>query len=68
MQSNGRNIDPKSRIISCLKACKFIAKGCVYNVVRVKDRDCRAHPLESVPVVKDLMTILHDDLPRIPLE
>ena len=29
----------RGRIISCLKACKKISKGCLYNIIRVKDLD-----------------------------
>ena len=64
MQSNEGNIDPRSRIISYIKPCKFIAKGCVYHVVRFKDLECRVNPLESVPVLNDLMTIFHNDFPE----
>ena len=31
------NFIPRGRIISCLKACKMISKGFLYNIVRVKE-------------------------------
>ena len=34
---NEGNYIPRGQIISCLKACNMIAKGCLYYVVRVKD-------------------------------
>ena len=47
------NLAPKSQIISCLKACKMISKGCLYYVIIVKDFESEVPPLESVFVVKD---------------
>ena len=35
---------PRSHIISCLKACKIISKGCLYHIVRVKDMDFKNPP------------------------
>ena len=32
----GGNFIPRGRIISCLKACKMISKGCLYHIVRVQ--------------------------------
>ena len=32
----GGNSKPRSKIILCLKACKIIAKGCLYHIVRVR--------------------------------
>ena len=37
LEWNEGNYIPRGQIISCLKACNMIAKGCLYYVVRVKD-------------------------------
>ena len=39
-------------IISCLKACKMISKGCVHHIVRVQDLDSEIPLIELVPVVR----------------
>ena len=58
----------RGRIISCLKACKIISKGCFYHIMRVKDLEFDIPPIESVRVVKDFPEIFPDDLPEIPPE
>ena len=57
---------PKGQIISCLKASKMKAKGCLYHVVRVKDLESEVPPLESVPVVRDFLEVFPDDMLRVP--
>ncbi|TMX04496.1 hypothetical protein EJD97_008246 [Solanum chilense] len=47
----GGNSIPTGRIISCLKACKMISKGCLYHIVRVQDLNSDVPPIESVTVV-----------------
>ena len=62
------NLAPKVQIISCVKACKLISKGCLYHILRFKDLESETPPLESVPIVKDFGEVFPDDLPRIPPE
>ncbi|KAH0661557.1 hypothetical protein KY284_026488 [Solanum tuberosum] len=66
--SPGGNSVPRGRIISCLKSCKLISKGCLYHIVRVKDLESKIPSLDSVPVVKDFLEVFPDDLPGIPPE
>ena len=55
-------------IISCLKACKMISKGCPYHIVRVQDLDSEVPPTESVPVVSEFLEVFPYDLFGIPPE
>ena len=58
----GGKLTLKSRIISCLKACKLIFKGCIYHIMRVKDLEFGTPALESVPVVRYFPNVFPDDL------
>ena len=43
------NSIPRGQIISCLKDCKMIARGCLYCVVRVKDLECETSSIDLGP-------------------
>ena len=62
------NSNPRGKIISCLKACKLIAKGCLYHIVIVMDLESEVPPIDSVPVVREFLEVFTDDLPGIPPE
>ena len=52
------NSIPRGRIISCLKACKMILKGFLYQIVRVQNLDTKIPPIESVHVVREFTKLL----------
>ena len=58
----GGNSIHRGRIISCLKACKMISKGCLYYIVRVQDLDSEVTPIESIPVVSEFLEVFPNDL------
>ena len=37
LEWKGGNYMPRDQIISSLRSCKIIAKGCIFNVVRIKE-------------------------------
>ena len=55
-------------IISCLKSCKIIWKGCLYHIVRVQDQDSEVPPIKSVPVVSEFLDVFYNDLLGSPPE
>ena len=56
---------PRGRIISCLKACRMISKGCLYHIIRVQDLYSEIPPIESVPVVSEFSDVFPNYLPSI---
>ncbi|GKG43331.1 hypothetical protein Tco_0480015, partial [Tanacetum coccineum] len=49
------------KIASCIKARKYIEKGCELFLAQVKEKR-----LEGVPVIRDFPEVLPDELPRLP--
>ena len=62
------NYIPRGRIISCLKACKMISKGCLYHIVRVQDIDSEIPPIEYLPLVSEFLEVFPNGLLRFPTE
>ena len=54
LEWKGESSMPRGHIISSLKACRMIAKGCLYHVMRVKDLKYEIPYIESVPIVRDI--------------
>ncbi|GJZ76013.1 putative reverse transcriptase domain-containing protein [Tanacetum coccineum] len=54
------------KVISCIKACKYIKRGCQMFVVQVTEKKSREKRLEDVPVIRDFPVVFPDDLPGLP--
>ncbi|XP_070040030.1 uncharacterized protein [Nicotiana tomentosiformis] len=66
LEWKGKAATPKGKFISYLRARKFIAKGCIYHLVHVRDIDKEPATLQSVPIVNEFPTVFPDELPGIP--
>ena len=66
LKLKGENSIPRGRIMSCLKACRIISKGCLYHIVRVQYLDIYIPPIELVRVVSEFPKVFPNDLPSIP--
>ncbi|KAH0649063.1 hypothetical protein KY285_034311 [Solanum tuberosum] len=68
LEWESRDVVVKGKFISCIKAYRFISKGCLYHIVRVNDVESKVPPIESIPVVNELLDVFPQDLPGVPPE
>ncbi|GJR21769.1 putative reverse transcriptase domain-containing protein [Tanacetum coccineum] len=54
------------KIISCIKANKYIERGHQLFVSHVTEKEPKEKCLEDVPVIQDFPEVFPDDLPRLP--
>ncbi|GJT09083.1 putative reverse transcriptase domain-containing protein [Tanacetum coccineum] len=54
------------KIISCIKARKYIERGCQMFVAHVTEKKSKEKRLEDVPVIRDFPEVFPDDLPGLP--
>nr|GFA31298.1 putative reverse transcriptase domain-containing protein [Tanacetum cinerariifolium] len=55
------------RVISCIKARKYIERGCHLFVAHVTEKKSKENRLEDVPVIRDFLEVIPDDFPGLPL-
>ncbi|GJY58976.1 putative reverse transcriptase domain-containing protein [Tanacetum coccineum] len=56
----------RSKIISCIKASKYIERGHQLFVAHVTEKEPKEKRLEDVPVIRDFPEVFPDDLPGLP--
>ncbi|GKE10785.1 putative reverse transcriptase domain-containing protein [Tanacetum coccineum] len=54
------------KIISCIKASKYIKRGHQLFVAHVTEKEPKEKCLEDVPVIRDFSEVFPDDLPGLP--
>nr|GEY27749.1 putative reverse transcriptase domain-containing protein [Tanacetum cinerariifolium] len=54
------------KVISCIKAIKFIERGSQLFVARVTKKEPQEKRIEDVPVIQDFPEVFPDDLPGLP--
>nr|GEV95636.1 reverse transcriptase domain-containing protein [Tanacetum cinerariifolium] len=54
------------KVISCIKAIKYIERGSQLFVAHVTEKEPQEKWLEDVPVIRYFLEVFPDDLPRLP--
>ncbi|GJW04496.1 putative reverse transcriptase domain-containing protein [Tanacetum coccineum] len=53
------------KVISCVKARKYIERGCQLYLAQVTEKEPKGKRLENVPVIRDFPEVFPDDLPGL---
>ncbi|GKA88286.1 putative reverse transcriptase domain-containing protein [Tanacetum coccineum] len=54
------------KVISCIKARKYVERGCHLFLAHVTEKKSKEKRLEDVPVIRDFPEVFPDDLPGLP--
>ncbi|GJZ68699.1 putative reverse transcriptase domain-containing protein [Tanacetum coccineum] len=55
------------KVVSCIKARKYIERGCHLFVAHVTEKEPKEKRLNDVPIIRDFPEVFPDDLPGLPL-
>ncbi|GKA78236.1 putative reverse transcriptase domain-containing protein [Tanacetum coccineum] len=62
----GDSNSSRLKVISCIKARKYIERGCHLFLAHVTEKEKSEKRLEDVPVIRDFPEVFPDDLPGLP--
>ncbi|GKA63011.1 putative reverse transcriptase domain-containing protein [Tanacetum coccineum] len=62
----GNRNNSRLKIVSCIKARKYIEKGCELFLAQVTEQELKEKRLEDVPVIRDFPEVFPDELPGLP--
>ncbi|GJV29098.1 putative reverse transcriptase domain-containing protein [Tanacetum coccineum] len=62
----GDSHSSRLKVISCIKARKYIERGCHLFLAHVTEKEKSEKRLEDVPVIRDFPEVFPDDLPGLP--
>ncbi|GJX54353.1 putative reverse transcriptase domain-containing protein [Tanacetum coccineum] len=57
---------PRLKVISCIKARKYIERGCQMFMAQVTEKKSKEKRLEDVPVIHNFPEVFLDDFPGLP--
>lgn len=66
LEWKGTNLVFKGKLISHMKARKFIPKRCIYHILWVKYVESKDPTIDSVPIIDEFPNVFLDDLSSIP--
>ncbi|GJU33191.1 putative reverse transcriptase domain-containing protein [Tanacetum coccineum] len=62
----GDRNNSRLKIVSCIKAQKYIEKGCELFLAQVTEQESKEKRLEDVPVIRDFLEVFPEELPGLP--
>ncbi|GKE00652.1 putative reverse transcriptase domain-containing protein [Tanacetum coccineum] len=62
----GDRNNSRLKIVSCIKAQKYIKKGCELFLAQVTEQESKEKRLEDVPVIQDFPEVFPNELPGLP--
>ncbi|GJU74678.1 putative reverse transcriptase domain-containing protein [Tanacetum coccineum] len=62
----GDRNNSRLKIVSCIKAQKYIEKGCELFLAQVTEQELKEKRLEDVPVIQDFPEVFPEELPGLP--
>ncbi|GKD04622.1 hypothetical protein Tco_1179596 [Tanacetum coccineum] len=62
----GNRNNSRLKIVSCIKARKYIENGCELFLAQVTKQESKKKRLEDVPVIRDVPEVFPEELPRLP--
>ncbi|GJT80096.1 putative reverse transcriptase domain-containing protein [Tanacetum coccineum] len=62
----GDRNNSRLKIVSCIKARKYIEKGCELFLAQVTEQESKEKRLEDVPVIRDFPEVFLEELPGLP--
>ncbi|GJX47341.1 putative reverse transcriptase domain-containing protein [Tanacetum coccineum] len=62
----GNRNNSRLKIVSCIKARKYIEKGCELFLAQVTEQESKEKRLEDVPVIRDFPEVFPEELPGLP--
>ncbi|GKD69146.1 hypothetical protein Tco_1323236 [Tanacetum coccineum] len=54
------------KVISCIKACKYIERGCHLFLAYITEKKSKEKRMEDVPVIHDFLEVFPEELPGLP--
>ncbi|GJT50071.1 putative reverse transcriptase domain-containing protein [Tanacetum coccineum] len=58
--------ESRLKVVSCIKARKYIERGCHLFVAHATEKEPQEKCLEDVPIIRDFPEVFPDDLPGLP--
>ncbi|GKB16674.1 putative reverse transcriptase domain-containing protein, partial [Tanacetum coccineum] len=54
------------KVISCIKARKYVERGCHLFLAHVTENKSKEKQMEDVPVIRDFPEVFHEEFPGLP--